>query len=98
MASCGGSDLHTDLQHTAVVSKAFEVIGDAHAELLGARLHGSANHEAVAWLEHMQWAGDGGEGHGAHKDGHFLVQAVRNTEQCVSEAFGNTCVVSKLQT
>lgn len=63
----------TYLKHAAVVSEAFEVVGDAHAELLGARLHGAADHEAVARLEHVQRAGDGGEGHGAHKDGHFLV-------------------------
>lgn len=64
---------HTYLEHAAIVSKAFEVIGDAHSKLLGSRFHGAANHQAVSWLKHMQWAGDGGEGHGAHKDGHFLV-------------------------
>lgn len=37
-------DARTYLQHAAVVGKAFEVIGDAHAELLGARLHGAADH------------------------------------------------------
>lgn len=66
-------DSRTYLKHAAIVSEAFEVIGDAHAELLGSRFHGAADHEAVPWLKHMQRAGDGGEGHGAHKDGHFLV-------------------------
>lgn len=73
-------DTHTHLQHAAVVCKAFELISYAHAKLLGARLHRAADHEAVPWLKHMQWAGDGGKGHGAHKDGHFLVQATRDRE------------------
>lgn len=66
-------DANTYLQHAAVVGKAFELVSNAHAELLCARLHGATDHEAVAWLKHMQRAGDGGEGHGAHKNGHFLV-------------------------
>lgn len=61
------------LQHTAIVSKAFELISDAHAKLLGTSFHWAANHQAVAWLKYVQRAGDGGEGHGTHKDGHFLV-------------------------
>lgn len=72
----------TDLQHAAVVGEAFEVISDAHAELFGARLHRASDHEAVARLEHVQGAGDGGEGHGAHEDGHFLVQAVKDAAVC----------------
>lgn len=72
----------TDLQHAAVVGEAFEVVCDAHAELLGARLHGAPDHEAVARLEHVQGARDGGEGHSAHEDGHFLVQAVEEAAVC----------------
>lgn len=64
------------------MGEAFEVVGYAHAELFGARLHGASDHEAVAWLEHVQGAGDGGEGHGAHEDGHFLVQAVGEAVVC----------------
>ena len=74
-------ETHTDLQQAAVVGEAFEVVGDAHAELLGARLHGAADHEAVARLEHVQRAGDGGEGHGAHEDRDFLVQAATHGEE-----------------
>lgn len=78
-----GEELHIPhLQHAAVVGEAFEVVGDAHAELFGARLHGASDHEAVAWLEHVQGAGDGGEGHGAHEDGHFLVEAVGEAVVC----------------
>ena len=57
------------------VSSPFDIISDAHAKLLGARLHGAPDHEAVAWLKHVQGAGDCGERHGADKNGHFLVQA-----------------------
>lgn len=78
---------HTHLQHAAIVSKTFELIGYAHAELLGACLHGAADHEAVTRLEHMQRAGDGGEGHGAHKDGHFLVQATTDTIETLLRLF-----------
>ncbi len=74
-------DTHTHLQHATVASKAFELISYAHAELLGARLHGASDHETVTRLKHMQWAGDGRKGHGAHKDGHFLVQATRDTKK-----------------
>lgn len=87
----------THLQHAAVVGKTFELISYAHAELLGARFHGATDHEAVARFKHVQRAGDGGEGHGAHKDGYFLVQATRDTVKslsrlwclCVSGSFRN---------
>lgn len=72
------TDTHTHLQHTAVVGKAFEIVGYAHSELLGAGFHGASDHEAVTRLEHVQWTGNGGEGHGAHEDRHFLVQAARS--------------------
>ena len=64
-----------DLQHAAIVSETLQLISDAHAKPLGSGLHGAADHEAVAWFEDVQWTGDGGEGHGAHKDWYFLVQA-----------------------
>lgn len=63
------------LQHASVAGEAFKLVGNAHAKLLGARLHGAADHQAVARLEHVQRTRDGGEGHGADEDGHFLVQA-----------------------
>lgn len=73
----------THLQHAAKISKAFQLVRYAHAELFGPRFHGAPNHEAVAWLKDMQRAGDGGEGHGAHKDGHFLVQTTEDSEGAV---------------
>lgn len=54
----------------------FEVVGQTHAEAFGSRLHASANHQPVAGLEDVQRAGHGGEGHGAHKYRHFLVETV----------------------
>lgn len=52
----------------------FQFVRNAHAELLGSCLHGPANHQPVAWLEYMQWAGDCGKRHSADKDRNFLVQ------------------------
>lgn len=52
----------------------FQLVRNAHAELLGSRLHGSANHQPVAWLKYVQRAGDCGKCHGADEDGNFLVQ------------------------
>ncbi|KAF3843595.1 hypothetical protein F7725_002444, partial [Dissostichus mawsoni] len=59
--------------------------------MLGARLHGAADHEAVARLEHVQRAGDGG-GHGAHEDRDFLfdfgpVGFQRDTHQIFLQRF-----------
>lgn len=68
------------LQHAAMVSKAFQLIGYAHPELFGSRLHGAADHKAVARFKYVQWTWDGRECHCAHKDGHFLIQTETDRE------------------
>ena len=45
-----------------------------HAKSLGASFHASPYHEPVAGLEHMERAGNRGEGHSTHEDGHVSGQ------------------------
>lgn len=52
----------------------------AHAELLGARLHAAAHHQAVAWLEDVQWARNARVRHRADEDGNIGGQAEGKTQ------------------
>ena len=50
---------------------------NTHPKLPRARVHAAANHEAVTWLEDMQWARHGGVSHGTNKDRHVLCQTAQ---------------------
>lgn len=60
-------------------------IAQAHSKLLSPDLHAAADHEAVAGLEDVEGAGHGGEGHGADKYRHALVQAVRRNDTAMGK-------------
>ena len=50
----------------------------AHAESSPARLHTPSHHESVARLKDVEWTGEVGEGHCAHKDWQFFTLTETN--------------------
>lgn len=63
-----------------------------HAESFGASFHTSSYHKPIAGLKDMERAGDCGEGHGTHEDGHVPGQTAEQgemlTEMCEKDKGG----------